>query len=185
MDNTYIPPECIPKRADFAFTFICYAKLAGRCGLLTYDYNPVWQTWFPFYDDKNKTPLLHNFKGTTFNAITREHEKVLPVDKEFQIKKAKERFFELFGTSFEFEPLKTNSVVWELKFSKSQKLWTLYKIFNFIITKVKEPKKLLEPKGMSCKLISTEHIRETGLVTNVADIYDDIKQEAEKHVIII
>ncbi len=182
--NEKIPIECLPQRADFALNFVCYAEVNGeKKGLLTYDYNPVWKQWFPFYDDVNKSAIIHNFSGKTFFDIIREHEKIMPIDLQYQLQKAEERFKETFDTTFEYKSLSNDSVVYELKFSKSQNTWTLYKIFNFVITSVKEPYKMLQPKNMNFKIIKSRQIAGSDLVTNVAEIYEQIRSEIESHTI--
>ena len=179
MENDKVKCE----RADFALSFICYADVDGERGLLTYDYNPVWGQWYPFYDDVNKQAILHEFKGEGFSELIDEFEAVMPIDLDYQLKMAEQRFEEIFGTSFEYRVLQSKPVTYELKFSKTQNLWTMYKVFNFVITSVAEPDKLLKPKGMQWKLIDTNNIAGSGLVSNVADIYHEIKGEVEASVI--
>jgi len=53
------------ERIDIAVNFYLVVEDKGIHCLVTYDYNPVYKSWFPFYDDVNKTPtLVHNTAKT-------------------------------------------------------------------------------------------------------------------------
>jgi len=177
--NNVIPAGCMPGRADMAISFICHTDN----GLLTYDYNPAWNSWYPFYDDVNKTPIQCDFNGKTFKDLIAEHERIMPVDLPAQLEKAHLRFAEIFGTNCKVRPLKNHSVVYELKYSKSQNIWTLYRIYNFVITEVAERQKMLNPVNMKYKFIKQDEIKNSSLITNTLEIYDDIKDDISDNVI--
>ena len=182
--NDKVPANYMPQRADFALSFICYAELNGKKGLMTYDYNPIWKTWYPFYDDLNKQPTtLHTFTQNTFGGLIDEYEQVMSINLDYQISKAKERFEEIFDTTFNFKALSPDFVTYELKHSQSADKWTFYKFFYFVITDVKKPNQLIKPKGMRYKFIDGNQIEGSGLVANVAHIYDKMKVELQKHTI--
>ena len=174
-----------PTRADMAINFYCYVKIEGAEGLICYDYNPVWDTWYPFYDDVNKTPVLHSFSGETLEEQIAEHAKVMPIDLSEKVELARQRFCEIFNTTCIVRSLEKNAVTYEVKYSKSQSVITLYRLYNFVITDVAEPQKLITPKNLKHAILNEENSFSADgnkLVTNADVIIAENLQEIKEYI---
>lgn len=169
--NEVIDPQFMPKRLDMAVNFYCCVEKEGKKYLTTYDYNPVWKSWYPFYDDVNKISKLFNCQGKTFEELIQEHNENMKIDIDDKINKAKLLFEKIFDCEIEIKSFPVASICYEIKYSKSQKLWTLYKLYNYIIIKCTNPQNLLKPKNMKCKLVDvyfdSQYAEDEKLATNM------------------
>ena len=170
-----------PSRFDMAINFYCSIKKDNKYYLVAYYYNPTWNLYFPFYDDKNKTPILQDSNANTFQELINETNQIIDIDLEDKLYLAHKRFAELIGCSCETKQSKVKEL-YELKYSKTTNLYSIYKLYNFIITKVEDIKTILNPKNLQCKLFDLENLNKTELVSNAIwfcnEALDELKQNA-------
>ena len=57
MLNSKIDDNVKIERFDMAVNFYAIINVDGNPNLISYDFNPAWNSWYPFYDDVNKTPI--------------------------------------------------------------------------------------------------------------------------------
>ncbi len=128
-----IPQDIKVERFDMAVNFYELSKINDKIFLKVYEYNPVWKSWFPFYDDVNKSPMLYNSKAKTYGELIDEFNNNYVIDINEKLEFAKDRYFELTKKEANNVKSATNFIVYELKFSKTANAYTLYKLFNYII----------------------------------------------------
>jgi hypothetical protein len=158
-------PTNKPSRFDMAINFYCCLKKDNKHYLVTYYYNPAWNLYYPFYDDIHKTPITHNSKSNTYGELIEETNKILGIDLEEKLNLAHKRFIELIGCDCKVVPSKTKEL-YELKYSKTANTYSLYKLYNFIITEVEDLNKVLNPQNLKCKIFDIENLDSTKVVSN-------------------
>ena len=189
MNNVKITDEILnkkienkPSRFDMAINFYCCVYKDGNYYLVGYYYNPEWDLYYPFYDDVNKTPVLKQSTANTYGELLKETDETILIDIEEKLNYAKQRFFELIGTRCNVEKSDID-VLYELKYSKTANLYTIYKLFNFIVTDVQDIQKMLNPTNLTdCKLFDLENLKNEKIVENaswfVNEAIDELKQKA-------
>ena len=60
MLNSKIENNVKIERFDMAVNFYAVINIDGNPNLICYDFNPAWNSWYPFYDDVNKTPIIQS-----------------------------------------------------------------------------------------------------------------------------
>ncbi len=170
-----------PKRYDMAIIFFICLKKENCYYLVAYYYNPAWNVYYPFYDDVNKTPILKNSQANTYNELINEVNNVLNIDLNDKLILAKERFKDLVGCECEVKQSKNNQS-FELKYSKTANLYTIYKFYNFIVTQVEDIKALLNPKKLTSKLFNLDDLDDRKIVSNAVEFcrqsINELKQNA-------
>ncbi len=172
--NQPLPTEIKVERFDMAINFYAIVNINNNPHLICYDYNPIWNSWYPFYDDINKTPIFKKSTSSTYKQLIDECNKLLNIDLENKVSLAKNRFKELVcNDEIKLDKL-DNFIVYELKYSKSTKVYTLYKLFNYVITDIENLDGLLNPKALKCKTFNLRQQNFQNLISNAEYI---IKQE--------
>ncbi len=166
------------ERFDMAINFYSVVKINGSPNLVCYDFKSVWNSWFPFYDDVNKTPVIKPSEAKTYDDLIRECDKYIDINIDEKIKLAKDRFKELIGNSDFVISKLTHHVLYEIKYSKSANLYTLYKLYNFVITSIDDKNILLNPKKLKCKTFNLNNFNNDNLVSNALYIveHENLKQ---------
>lgn len=154
-----------PKRFDMAINFYCCIEKNNRFYLAAYYYTPDWNLYYPFFDDKNKSPIFQQSEATTYNELINETNQILNIDLHEKLTLAHKRFFELFGCNCNVKHSNI-SELFELKYSKTSNVYTIYKLFNFIITNVEDLTKILNPAKVHCRLFDLDHLDEYNLISN-------------------
>jgi len=162
-----IPSHIKVERFDMAINFYEFFNKKGKLLLKTYDYNPVWNSWYPFYDDQNKEPIFYDSKAKTYTELINEYESFYKINLEEKILLAKQRYFEITGEECQrIKPAKT-FILWELKYSQTAKVYTLYKLFNYIVDGANGQITIKNIcKSMKCKVFDINSGSFDGLVEN-------------------
>ncbi len=143
MLNKRVPVDEIPTRLDSALNLYSYVE----GGLIVYNVNPAtWNCLYPFYELNHKFTIdEYEFenKNLTYGDLIEEYQALYRKfyeDERGMTKDARKRIlvdeyektFNLSGVSIfdELEPL------YELKFSKSKNVWTLYYFENYCVGKI-------------------------------------------------
>lgn len=170
-----------PSRFDMAVNFYCCLKQNDKYYLVTYYYNPAWDLWYPFYDDVNKTPIVKTSNSKTYRELIEETNQVLNVDMENKLKLAYKRFEELIGCKCKVKLSKLGEM-FELKYSNTANQFSIYKLYNFIITDVENLEQILNPKKLKSKLFELDKLDNKKIVGNVIcfckEAQDELKENA-------
>lgn len=185
--NQPLPHDIKIERFDTAINFYATINLDNEPHLICYDYNPVWDSWYPFYDDINKTPVIHHSSAKTYKGLIEECDHLINIDLKEKLSLAKQRFDDLIGdTNLTLEKL-DNFTVYEIKYSKTANLYTIYKLYNFVVTNAENIDTLIHPKQLKCKLFNLNSTKHEKLVSNAEYIatHEDLTKyclsSASKH----
>ena len=171
-----------PSRFDMAVNFYCCLKQNDKYYLVTYYYNPAWDLWYPFYDDVNKTPIVKTSNSKTYRELIEETNQVLNVDMENKLKLAYKRFEELIGCKCKVKQSKLGEM-FELKYSKTANQFSIYKLYNFIITDVENLEQILNPKKLKCKLFELNKLDNSKIVGNTISFCKKAQNELKENAI--
>lgn len=171
-----------PSRFDMAVNFYCCIRQNGKYYLVTYYYNPAWDLWYPFYDDVNKTPIVKTSNSKTYRELIEETNQVLNVDIENKLKLAYKRFEELIGCKCKVKQSKLGEM-FELKYSKTANQFSIYKLYNFIITDVENLEQILNPKKLKCKLFELNKLDNSKIVGNAISFCKKAQNELKENAI--
>lgn len=150
MLNKKVPIDLFPTRFDSATDLYTYTKK----GLVLYNVKPdTWNTLYPFFQVNNKFTMNIDIdnKNITYKDLLDIYEEVY--NREYVIKKGFnedkrkqvliDEFNETFGVSGTKIGVKLDSH-YELKFSKSKKVYTLYYIESYVANEIDDVDKLLQ-----------------------------------------
>ena len=171
-----------PSRFDMAVNFYCCLKQNDKYYLVTYYYNPAWDLWYPFYDDVNKAPIVKTSNSKTYRELIEETNQVLNVDIENKLKLAYKRFEELIGCKCKVKQSKLGEM-FELKYSKTANQFSIYKLYNFIITDVENLEQILNPKKLKCKLFELNKLDNSKIVGNAISFCKKAQNELKENAI--
>lgn len=152
--NQKVPKEMIPNRLDSAlnlYTNICYKN---QSGIIVYNTNPdTWNCLYSFYELNHKFTIDNyniNIENPTYGELIEEYKSVYQkvyeqekgYKKEVRINTLIEEFKKTFNlidvnVSDELEP------IFEIKYSKSKNVWTLYYFENYVANEINSIKDLL------------------------------------------
>lgn len=171
-----------PARFDMAINFYCCVKKDNKYYIVAYYYNPAWDMYYPFYDDKNKIPILNTSRAKNYKQLIDETDQILSINLDEKLKLAHQRFKDLIGSDCKTVSSKL-SCIYELKYSKTAKIHTIYKLYNFIITHVDDIVKMLNPTSVKCKLVDLNNLEDANLVSNATHFVSNSKEELKKFAI--
>lgn len=159
-----VPIEILPTRLDSAMNLYTNITVNKKSGILVYNTNPdTWNTLYPFYEQKHKF-TIDNYKFSKENITYRElleeyqkvYHKIYEIDnqntKSVRIKTLIEEYKKTFN-------LKAAHIgeellpIFELKYSKSKNVWTLYYFENYVVDKIDDLDKLLNQKLYDQKIL--------------------------------
>ena len=171
-----------PSRFDMAINFYCCVKKDSKYFLVAYYYNPAWNVFYPFYDDINKTPIIKKSNATTYRELIQETNETININLQEKLDLAHKRFRELIGCDCKVKQSKT-SQLFELKYSKTADLYTIYKLYNFVITEVGDINIVLNPSKLKCKLFELDNLDAKMLIGNALWFCQEAKNELKKNAI--
>ncbi len=171
-----------PSRFDMAINFYCCICKDDKYFIVGYYYNPKWDLFYPFYDDINKVPVFKESQASTYRELIQETDSILNIDLNEKLELAHKRFSEFFGCDCSVVESKLNAM-YELKYSKTANLYTIYKLFNFIITDVQNLNAVTKPKNFKTKLFDLDRLNNKELVGNARWFCGEQKEELKKYAI--
>lgn len=151
MLNKKVPADMFPKRLDSALNLYTYIDSKG---ILLYNINPTtWNILYPYFEQKNKF-TLDNYQFSNTNLTFKEL--ILEYQKEYKNKYEKVQGYsknvrrnilvEGFKKEFNLKEVEIDAElkpVYELKYSKTKNVWTLYYFENYVVKVVQPLKKLI------------------------------------------
>ncbi len=152
--NQKVPKEMIPNRLDSALNLYTNIHYKNQSGIIVYNTNPdTWNCLYSFYELNHKFTIDNyhiNIEKPTYGELIEEYKSVYQkiyeqengYKKEVRINTLIEEFKKTFNlidvnVSDELEP------IFELKYSKSKNVWTLYYFENYIANEINNINDLL------------------------------------------
>ena len=180
--NDKVPKEMIPTRLDSAMNLYTNVNYNGTTGIIVYNTNPdTWNCLYSFYELNHKftidnynfnkqdityKELIEEFKKVYENVYEKEKGNTKEVRKQTLIDEYK-RTFNLNEVNISDELLP----IFELKYSKSKNVWTLYYFENYIADYVNNLNNLINQKLYEQKILplnsSIKEIDGTELASNI------------------
>lgn len=159
-----VPKDMIPTRLDSAMNLYTNVNYDGKSGIVVYNTNPsTWNCLYSFYELNNKFTIDNysfNDENITYRQLIEEYKKVYKSIYEEERGQTKEKRIEILSNEFK-KTFNLNDVniseellpIFELKFSKSKNVWTLYYFENYVANKVDSLDKLLNQKIYEQKIL--------------------------------
>ena len=180
--DTQVPKEMMPTRLDSAMNLYTNVSYNGKSGIVVYNTNPdTWNCLYSFYELNHKFTIdEYNFnkENITYRELIEEYQKVYKkiyeaekgntkdIRKQILIDEYK-RTFNLRDVNISTELLP----IFELKYSKSKNVWTLYYFENYVANRVNDFSELINQKLYEQKIMPLDSsIRELDGVELASDI---------------
>lgn len=177
-----VPKEMMPTRLDSAMNLYTNVSYNGKIGIIVYNTNPdTWNCLYSFYELNHKFTIdEYNFtkENITYRELIEEYQKVYKkiyeaekgntkdIRKQILIDEYK-RTFSLRDVNISTELLP----IFELKYSKSKNVWTLYYFENYVVDRVNDFSELINQKLYEQKIMPLDSsIRELDGVELASDI---------------
>lgn len=161
MLNEKVPLEMIPTRLDSATDLYTYTKN----GLLLYNINPnTWNVLYPFFQQANKFTIdsyeIEN-KNITYKDLIEIYNNVYNTEyvakRGFDENTRKQVLIDEFNKTFGVSGTKISDKLdshYELKYSKSKNVYTLYYLESYIANNIDDVDKLLNQKVYEQEILS-------------------------------
>ena len=145
--NEKVPIEMMPTRLDSAMNLYTNVNFHGKDGIVLYNINPsTWNCLYSFYELNHKFTVdnyVFSKENITYRELIEEYKKVYKKIYEEEKGNIKERRIKTLSNEF-IKTFDLNKVtikeeltpIFELKFSKSKKVWTLYYFENYVASNV-------------------------------------------------
>lgn len=163
-----VPIEILPTRLDSAMNLYTNIKVNKKSGILVYNTNPdTWNTLYPFYEQNHKF-TIDNYKfskeNITYRELLEEYQKVYHKIYEIDNKNTKsvriKTLIEEYKKTFNLKAVHIGEEllpIFELKYSKSKNVWTLYYFENYVVDKIDDLDTLLNQKLYDQKILPLDN----------------------------
>lgn len=182
MLNQKVPKNMMPTRLDSALNLYINIHYKNQNGILVYNTNPdTWNCLYPFYEINHKF-TIDNYKFNnecpTYKELIEEYKFVYHKIYEQENGYTKKIRIDILNEEFK-KTFKLNNVViddelesiFELKFSKSKNVWTLYYFENYVANKVDSMNVLLNQDLYKQKILpldsSITNIDRIDIISNI------------------
>ena len=177
-----VPKEMMPTRLDSAINLYTNINYNGQSGIIVYNTNPTtWNCLYSFYELNHKFTIdEYKFpkEDITYRELIDEYQNVYQEvyeKKEGNTKNVrKQTLIDEYKKTFSLENVHINDEllpIYELKYSKSKNVWTLYYLENYVADKVDNLDDLLSQKIYEQKILpldpSIEKVDGIGLISNI------------------
>ena len=174
--------QMIPTRLDSAMNLYTNVSYKGETGIIVYNTNPAtWNCLYSFYELNHKFTIdEYNFgkEDITYRELIEEYQKVykkIYEDKKGNIKNVRiQTLIDEYKKTFNLKDVHINDEllpIFELKYSKSKNVWTLYYFENYVVDNVDSFDDLLNQKLYEQKILPLDYfIKEldgVGLTSNI------------------
>ena len=177
-----VPKQMIPTRLDSAMNLYTNVSYKGETGIIVYNTNPAtWNCLYSFYELNHKFTIdEYNFgkEDITYRELIEEYQKVykeIYEDKKGNIKNIRKQILiDEYKKTFNLKDVHINDEllpIFELKYSKSKNVWTLYYLENYVADRVNDFSELINQKLYEQKIMPLDSsIRELDGVELASDI---------------
>lgn len=177
-----VPKKMIPTRLDSAMNLYTNISYKDKTGIIVYNINPTtWNCLYSFYELNHKFTIdEYNFgkEDITYRELIEEYQKVykkIYEDKKGNIKNVRiQTLIDEYKKTFNLKDVHINDEllpIFELKYSKSKNVWTLYYFENYVVDNVDSFDDLLNQKLYEQKILPLDScIKEldgVGLTSNI------------------
>lgn len=177
-----VSKEMIPTRLDSAMNLYTNISYKDKTGIIIYNTNPTtWNCLYSFYELNHKFTIdEYNFgkEDITYRELIEEYQKVykkIYEDKKGNIKNVRiQTLIDEYKKTFNLKDVHINDEllpIFELKYSKSKNVWTLYYFENYVVDSVDSFDDLLNQKLYEQKILPLDScIKEldgVGLTSNI------------------
>lgn len=177
-----VPKQMIPTRLDSAMNLYTNVSYKGETGIIVYNTNPAtWNCLYSFYELNHKFTIdEYNFgkEDITYRESIEEYQKVykeIYEDKKGNIKNIRKQILiDEYKKAFNLKDVHINDEllpIFELKYSKSKNVWTLYYLENYVADSVNSFDDLLNQKLYEQKILpldsSLKELDGIALVSNI------------------
>lgn len=177
-----VPKEMIPTRLDSAMNLYTNISYKDKTGIIVYNTNPTtWNCLYSFYELNHKFTIdEYNFskEDITYRELIEEYQKVykkIYEDKKGNIRNVRiQTLIDKYKKTFNLKDVHINDEllpIFELKYSKSKNVWTLYYFENYVVDSVDSFDDLLNQKLYEQKILPLDScIKEldgVGLTSNI------------------
>lgn len=177
-----VPKQMIPTRLDSAMNLYTNVSYKGETGIIVYNTNPAtWNCLYSFYELNHKFTIdEYNFgkEDITYRELIEEYQKVykeIYEDKKGNIKNIRKQILiDEYKKTFNLKDVHINDEllpIFELKYSKSKNVWTLYYFENYVADSVNSFDDLLNQKLYEQKILpldsSVKELEGVALVSNI------------------
>lgn len=165
MLNQKVPRDVFPARLDSALNIFTYIK---KKGIVLYNIKPeTWNQLYSFFELNHKFTIddyTYKNKDITYKELIEEYQEKYKEIHEKQNGYTKEKrkniLIEEFKKTFGLEEVTLGAELapcYELKYSKSKNVWTLYYFENYVASHVDDVEKLLEQKVYKQEFIPIDY----------------------------
>ena len=177
-----VPKQMIPTRLDSAMNLYTNVSYKDETGIIIYNTNPAtWNCLYSFYELNHKFTIdEYNFgkEDITYRELIEEYQKVykeIYEDKKGNIKNIRKQILiDEYKKAFNLKDVHINDEllpIFELKYSKSKNVWTLYYFENYVADSVNSFDDLLNQKLYEQKILpldsSVKELDGVALVSNI------------------
>ena len=156
-----VPKDKFPTRLDSAINL--YANIENK-GIVLYNVNPTtWNCLYPFYELEHKFTMDdYQFSSTdmTYRELLSEYQQQYHIIYEEELgynkEKRKEILLSQYKDTFDLKEVHIGDELeslYELKYSKSKNVWTLYYFENYVANKVDNLDELLNQSLYEQKIL--------------------------------
>lgn len=178
MLNEKVPSNMFPTRLDSAMNLYTYIN---NKGLVLYNVNPdTWNCLYPFFELNHKFTINnYNFENTdiTYKELILKYQKqynlIHEIKNGYTKEKRKDILLSEYKKTFNLDlAIITDELesFYELKYSKSMNVWTLYYFENYVVNKVNDLNVLLSQTLYQQEFIPLDYkfdkVNNTSIVEN-------------------
>ena len=189
-----VPKEMMPTRLDSAMNLYTNVSYNGKTGIMVYNTNPdTWNCLYSFYELNHKFTIdNYSFceENMTYRELIEEYKKVYEDVYEIQKGNTKnvriQTLIDEYKRTFDLDNVHISDEllpIFELKYSKSKNVWTLYYFENYIADSVDDFNKLINQKLYEQNILpidsSIKEIDGVELTSNIPYLLS-IKSNVEK-----
>lgn len=159
-----IPKEMIPTRLDSAMNLYTNVSYDGNTGIVVYNTNPdTWNCLYSFYELNHKFTIDNynfNTENITYRELIEEYKRVY--EKVYELEKGNiknvriQTLIDEYKRTFNLNYVHISDEllpIFELKYSKSKNVWTLYYFENYVADSVNNFGDLLNQKIYEQKIL--------------------------------
>lgn len=186
--NQKVPKDMIPTRLDSALNLYTNIHYKDKTGIIVYNINPdTWNCLYSFYELNHKFTIDNyniNIKNPTYGELIEEYKSVYQKVYEQEMGYNKNERINIltseYKNTFNLKNIKVDdelSSFFELKYSKSKNVWTLYYFENYVTGSIDNIHDLLKQNIYEQKILpldaSINKIDGVDVVSNLSYLLKD------------
>lgn len=187
-----VPVEMIPTRLDNAMNLYTYVSYHGNTGIILYNINPdTWNCLYPFYELNHKFTIdSYKFdnKNLTYRKLIEQYQAIYKkvYEKEYSKNLRRKTLIDEYKKTFNLDNVEISDElrpIYELKYSKTKNVWTIYYFENYVASSIEPLDNLLNQRLYVQKILplnsSINEMDGTPIVGNIFNLLSN-KANIEK-----